>query len=109
MRQRRFARARLSHPYMTRSLPPLLTITFTTAAFDRSSLWLFEASPYRVVPKGPPSSLVQLRIAVWTGDARDTMPITDELVAETRLRALAIPSHAYLSFINGNTNRPIVR
>ena len=50
------------------------TITFTTAAFNRSSLWLFEASPYRVAPKGPPSSLVQLRIAVWTGDARDTMP-----------------------------------
>jgi hypothetical protein len=24
--------------------------------------------------KGPPSSLVQLRIAVWTGDTRDTRP-----------------------------------
>ena len=35
------------------------TITFTTAAFDRSSLWLFEASPYRATPKGQPSSLVQ--------------------------------------------------
>ena len=37
----------------------LLTITFTTAAFDRSSLWRFEAFPYRTAPKGPPSSLVQ--------------------------------------------------
>ena len=25
-------------------------------------------------PKGPPSPLVQLRIAAWTGDARDTRP-----------------------------------
>jgi hypothetical protein len=54
-----------------------LTITFTTAAFDRSSLWLFETSPYRAAPKGLPPSLVQLRTAVWTGDARDTMPIGD--------------------------------
>ncbi len=52
------------------------TITFTTAAFDRSSLWLFEASPYRAAPKGPPPSLVQLRTTVWTGDARDTMPFS---------------------------------
>jgi hypothetical protein len=35
------------------------TITFTTAAFDRSSLWLFEASPYRATRKGQPSSLVR--------------------------------------------------
>jgi hypothetical protein len=35
-------------------------ITFTTAALDRSSLWLFEASPYRATPKGQPSSFVQL-------------------------------------------------
>lgn len=28
-------------------------------------------------PKGPPSSIVQLRIAVWTDDARDTTPIGD--------------------------------
>src|SRR5215831_6314872 len=44
MLHQRFAYARLSHPYMTRSRPRLLTITFTTAAFDRSSLWQFEAS-----------------------------------------------------------------
>src|SRR6202007_190949 len=34
-------------------------MTFTTAAFDRSSSWRFEAFPYRTAPKGPPSSLVQ--------------------------------------------------
>ena len=28
-------------------------------------------------PKGPPSSPVQLRVAVWTGDTRDTRPGTD--------------------------------
>src|SRR4051812_36557926 len=37
MRHRRFACARLPDPYMTRSQPRLLTMTFTTAAFDRSS------------------------------------------------------------------------
>jgi hypothetical protein len=59
MLQQRFACARLSHPYMTQSLPRLLTMTLTTAAFDRSSSWLFEASPYKATPKGPPSSLIQ--------------------------------------------------
>jgi|SRR6516225_2370944 len=34
-------------------------MTFTTAAFDRSSSWLFEAFPYRTAPKDLPSSLVQ--------------------------------------------------
>ena len=43
MLQQRFACARLSHPYMTRSMSRLLTMTFTTAAFDRSSSWQFEA------------------------------------------------------------------
>ena len=52
-------------------------MTFTTAAFGRSSSWLFEASPYRAAPKGLPSSFVQLRITVWTGDARDTSMIED--------------------------------
>ena len=52
-------------------------MTFTTAAFGRSSSWLFEASPYRATPKGLPSSFAQLRITVWTGDARDTRMIED--------------------------------
>jgi hypothetical protein len=59
MLDQRFACARLSHPYLTQSKPRLLTMTFTTAAFDRSSSWQFEATPYRATPKGLPSSLVQ--------------------------------------------------
>src|SRR5918993_3901520 len=39
MRHRRFACARLPDPYMTRSQPRLLTMTFTTADFGRSSSW----------------------------------------------------------------------
>jgi hypothetical protein len=34
-------------------------MTFTTAAFDRSSSWQFEASSYTATPKGHPSSLLQ--------------------------------------------------
>ena len=56
-------------------------MTFTTAAFGRSSSWLFEASPYRAAPKGLPSSFAQLRITVWTGDARDTRMIEDMKLA----------------------------
>src|ERR1035438_649788 len=37
----------------------LLTGTFTTAAFVRSSFRQFEASPHRAASKGPPSSSVQ--------------------------------------------------
>jgi hypothetical protein len=59
MRPQRFISIRLSNPHMTRSLSRLLTITFTTAAFDRSSSWLFEAFPYRTAPKDLPSSFVQ--------------------------------------------------
>jgi hypothetical protein len=55
----RIACARLSHPYMTRSKPRLLTMTLTTAAFDRSSSWQFEASSYTATPKGHPSSLLK--------------------------------------------------
>jgi hypothetical protein len=39
----------------------LLTGTFTTAAFDRSSFRQFEAPSYKVAPKDLPSSLVQHR------------------------------------------------
>jgi hypothetical protein len=34
-------------------------MTLTTAAFDRSSSWWFEASSYKATPKGLPSSLIQ--------------------------------------------------
>jgi hypothetical protein len=46
-------------PTPRRFLIFLTQITFTTAAFDRSSSWLFEAFPYRTAPKDLPSSLVQ--------------------------------------------------
>src|SRR5258708_40101932 len=59
MLHRRFACARLSDSYLTCSKTRLLTITFTTAVFGRSSLWQFEPHPYRPTPKGLPSSLVQ--------------------------------------------------
>jgi hypothetical protein len=59
MPRRRFTCARLSHPYLTRSMPRLLTMTFTTTVFGRSSSWRFEAFPCRTAPKGPPSSPVQ--------------------------------------------------
>jgi hypothetical protein len=64
-------------------------MTFTTAAFGRSSSWLFEASPYRATPKGLPSSFAQLRITVWTGDARDTRMIEVVTVnADSTIRLL---------------------
>ena len=59
MRHQQFAFTRLSHPHMTWSNPRLLTETFTTAAFDRSSFRQFGTSPYRATPKGPPSSSAQ--------------------------------------------------
>jgi hypothetical protein len=39
----------------------LLTMTFTTAAFDRSSSWLFEACSYKSASKDLPSSPAQHR------------------------------------------------
>src|SRR3954470_1418763 len=61
MRHRRFACARLPDPYMTRSQPRLLTMTFTTADFGRSSSWQFEASSCKAAPEGLPPSLAQAR------------------------------------------------
>ena len=57
-----------------------LTATLTTTAFDRSSLQWLEISTCLPNPKGPPSSLVQLRATVWTGHARDTRPIRTLMV-----------------------------
>src|SRR6266508_3546981 len=39
--------------------PRLLTTTFSTTAFDRSTLWRFEASSCKATPKDLPSSHVQ--------------------------------------------------
>src|SRR5215831_13655398 len=59
--------------FLQRSPPSLLT----TAAC--SGLGSATRSPN---PKGLPSSLVQLRAAVWTGVTRDTRPIADFVVSE---------------------------
>jgi hypothetical protein len=58
MRHQRFVCTRLSSPYLT-CFPRLLTRTFTTTAFDRSSFWRFEACSYKPTSKDLPSSLVQ--------------------------------------------------
>src|SRR5450759_3436206 len=61
MRHQRFICIRLSIPHMTWSKPRLLTETFTTAAFDRSSFRQFEASSHKAAPKDLPPSFVQHR------------------------------------------------
>ena len=38
--------------------------------------------------RSPPSTFVQLRTAVWTGDARDTRPYPDDGEAEFTARAM---------------------
>jgi hypothetical protein len=56
------SRGRRSRAFSARSISRSLsglTMTFTTAAFDRSSSSRFEASSYKAAPKGPPPSLVQ--------------------------------------------------
>jgi len=47
-------------------------MTFTTAAFDRSSSWQFEASSYTATPRGHPSSLLQhdARASSWHNQTR---------------------------------------
>src|SRR6202022_3208764 len=72
----RFACARLSQPCLPESCPDF-SATFTTIAFDNSSLRWLEISTRLPTSKDLPSSLVQLRSAVWTGDTRDTRPISD--------------------------------
>ena len=68
----------------------LLTVTFTTAAFVRSSSRLFEASSYQTAPKGLPSSFVQhdafasSRHTVTSKPANGTSTL-DELVLPYRL------------------------
>src|SRR5882762_10765496 len=64
----RFAYARLSRPCLTGSCPDF-SATFTTMAFDHSSLRWLEINTRLPTSKDLPSSLVQLRIAVWTGVA----------------------------------------
>ena len=51
MRNQRFTLVRLFHLHMTR-LTRAFSVSFTTAPFGRSSIRLFEASPYRVDSEG---------------------------------------------------------
>src|SRR5262249_37582179 len=53
---------------------PSFTATLPTIPFADSVLQRFGACTGLPASRGPPSSLVQLRMAVWTGDARDTRP-----------------------------------
>jgi len=53
---------------------PGVSATLTTTALDRSSLRWLGISTWSPNPKGPPSSLVQLRTAHTHGGARDTRP-----------------------------------
>src|SRR6266852_6368398 len=72
----RFACARLSQSCRSKSCSDF-SATFTTIAFDDSSLRWLEISTRLPTSKDLPSSLVQLRTAVWTGATRDTRPISD--------------------------------
>src|SRR6516162_3991347 len=73
-RHQRFACARLSQSYLPKSCSDF-SATFTTIAFDDSSLRWLEINTLLPISKGLPSSLVQLRTAVWTGVTRDTTPL----------------------------------
>src|SRR3974377_1646533 len=66
------ALASLNHT--RRDILPTLTATLTTIALDDRSLQRLEARTSLPASNDLPSSLVQLRIAVWTGDTRDTRP-----------------------------------
>src|ERR1700738_4379849 len=79
-RHQRFACARLSQSYLPKSRSDF-SATFTTIAFDDSSLRWLEINTLLPTSKGLPSSLVQLRTAVWTGVTRDTMPQPDSCSA----------------------------
>src|SRR5450759_3983266 len=74
--QQRFVCARLSQSCLPESCSGFAA-TFTTVAFDHSSLRWLEINTCLPTSKGPPSSLVQLHTAVWTGDTRDTRPKCD--------------------------------
>src|ERR1017187_5926379 len=72
---RRFTCVRLSQSCLRESCFGF-SATFTTIAFDDSSLRWLGFNTLLPTSKDLPSSPVQLRIAVWTGVTRDTRPIT---------------------------------
>src|ERR1022692_111831 len=63
--QQRFACARLSQSYLSESCPDV-SATFTTIAFDDSSLRWMEPRTCLPASKGPSSSLIQLRPVLQT-------------------------------------------
>jgi len=76
----------------------LLTMTFTTADFVRSSSWQFEASPYRTAPKGPPSSLAQhdARASSWHNTTLDLLNVrlveaATKFIRESHQRVAYLP------------------
>jgi hypothetical protein len=67
----------ISLDHATRASCPSLTATLTTTTINRSSLQRLEIGPWLPTPKGPPTSFMQLRVAMWTGYARDTRPVAE--------------------------------
>jgi len=100
IRFRRFCSGSLALAFLDlagRTSVRTLTATLTTTALDRSSLQWLELSSWSPSPKGPPSSLVELRIPVWTRDARDTRPqadIANPMFTERYRVRLACTSHS---------------
>jgi hypothetical protein len=68
--------ARLSQSCLPKSRSDF-SATFTTIAFVDSSLRRLEINTELPTSKDLPSSLIQLRAAVSTGDAHDTRPKAD--------------------------------
>src|ERR1700741_3588604 len=80
----------------------LLTMTFTTTAFDRSSSWLFGACSYKPASKGQPSSPVQHHAPT---SAFLTQPLHGSGRADFPHPALALGDNAYTPQRIGMTDR----
>ena len=82
--------------------PRLLTETFTTAAFDRSSSWLFEACSCKPASKSRPSSPAQHRVL---SSAFLTQPLHGSGQAAFPHPALALGDDAHAPQRIGMTDR----
>jgi hypothetical protein len=71
MRHQRFACARLSHPYLTCSLPRLLTTTFTTAALTEAARGGLKPSPTGRLRR----AFLHLSCSMTLARLLDTMPL----------------------------------
>jgi hypothetical protein len=56
-------------------------MTFTIAAFDRSSSWSFEASSYKAAPKAPPSSPAILTAIAFAFEGTPRISLSSAAVA----------------------------